>query len=342
LVVAVVVLAAVVAAAIVGAWSRARTSSDPVEPRVEERWLVTWLLRHPRWGRQATWLDRNVVGGLLLVIALATLLVVAVVVGWLLDSVRSGSGLAGWDRSVADWGSHHATDTSTAVLDAVTDLGGSGYLLAAVIVVAVADVARRRNVHVVLFLGAVLGGVVLVNNALKWLVLRERPDVPHLVGASGSSFPSGHSAAATATWFALALVVSRRWSRRGRVVAAVVAAAIAVTVAASRALLGVHWLTDVLAGVMVGWGWFTLCALVFGGRVQRLGSPADTVAAVSTAAASQLRSGGDGEHRGGPAPGLAALEGHRRPIAGELEDADVIGEERAVDDLPARRIRSRS
>lgn len=144
MVVAVVVLAAVVAAAVVGGWSRARTYGNPVEPRAEERWLVSWLLRHPRWGRLATWLDRNVVGGLLLVTAFATLIVVAVVVGWLLDGVRAGSGLAGWDRSVADWGSHHATDTSTAVLDAMTDLGGSGYLLVAVTVVAVADYVRRR------------------------------------------------------------------------------------------------------------------------------------------------------------------------------------------------------
>jgi undecaprenyl-diphosphatase len=50
-------------------------------------------------------------------------------------------------------------------------------------------------------------------------------------------------------------------------------------VAASRALLGVHWLTDVVAGVAVGWGWFLLVALVFGGRIQRLGEPVERAAA---------------------------------------------------------------
>ena len=103
----------------------------------------------------------------------------------------------------------------------------------------------------------------------------ERPDVDHLSGSSGSSFPSGHSAAAAAAWCALALVLSPvAGRRRGRAIAAAVATMVALAVAASRALLGVHWLTDVIAGLMVGWGWFFLSSLAFGGRLQRLGEPA--------------------------------------------------------------------
>jgi membrane-associated phospholipid phosphatase len=142
-----------------------------------------------------------------------------------------------------------------------------------VVIVAAADYVRQRNVHVVVFLFVVLGGVALVNNGLKLLVERERPDVTHLVGAAGTSFPSGHSAAAAATWFAVALVIGRHSPRWTRAALAAAATVIAVTVAASRALLGVHWLTDVVAGTLVGWGWFLLSALVFGGRLQRLGDP---------------------------------------------------------------------
>jgi undecaprenyl-diphosphatase len=45
------------------------------------------------------------------------------------------------------------------------------------------------------------------------------------------------------------------------------------SVAASRALLGVHWLSDVIAGLAIGWGWFMIVAIIFGGRAQRLGDP---------------------------------------------------------------------
>jgi membrane-associated phospholipid phosphatase len=36
----------------------------------------------------------------------------------------------------------------------------------------------------------------------------------------------------------------------------------------------VHWLTDVIAGLIVGWSWFFIVAVIFGGRLQRFGDPA--------------------------------------------------------------------
>ena len=214
----------------------------------------------------------------MLVAALAIVLVTALAVGAIFDMVDRRAGLAAWDQALAAWGSRNASSWSTSALDRITDLGATAVLAVIVVAVAVYDVARHRNLNVAWFLLVVVGGVALINNALKWFVDRERPEVTHLVGTSGSSFPSGHSAAAAATWFALALVIARRWSRRRRAIAAATAALISVAVAASRALLGVHWLTDVVAGLLVGWGWFLLSALVFGGRLQRLGDPADRVA----------------------------------------------------------------
>jgi membrane-associated phospholipid phosphatase len=283
----VVVLVAVAASGGVWALSRSPVGPDPIDPAREERWLVGWLLRHSRLGATARSIDRKVAGGLMLVVALATVFVTAFVVGILFDMVDRDSGLAVWDRAVAEWGSRKATGWSTTLLDVLTDLGGSAYLAAVFAAVAIWDFRRKRNANVVVFLLVVLVGVVLINNGLKLIVDRDRPDVAHLVGTSGSSFPSGHSAAAAAGWFALALVVARHWSRRGRAAAAAIATVIAIAVAASRALLGVHWLTDVIAGVVVGWGWFLLSALAFGGRLQRLGAPAEvaTVELVHAAAA---------------------------------------------------------
>ena len=59
------------------------------------------------------------------------------------------------------------------------------------------------------------------------------------------------------------------------------AVAVAIGVAASRVLLGVHWLSDVVAGLAFGWGWFALCAVAFGGRFLTFGQPAEKATRVA-------------------------------------------------------------
>ena len=149
-------------------------------------------------------------------------------------------------------------------------------------VVGIVDWFRRRDLSSLLFLLTVGFGVLLINNGLKLLIMRERPPGAALLHPSGSSFPSGHSAAAAACWLAIALVVGRWVRPRFRPYISAAAVGIACMVATSRALLGVHWLTDVIAGVFVGWAWFMIVAIAFGGRNQELGQPVEQVARQET------------------------------------------------------------
>lgn len=249
------------------------------DPAPMERWFVDHVARIPGARRVVHSLDRHVWGGAMVGLAFGAVLGAAALVGWILSTVDDDRGFARFDTAVAEWGSEHATPLSSDVLRLITYLGSSVLLLILMTVVGLVVVWRRAGHRwsVLGFLLTVGIGVSLINNALKWMVMRDRPQIDQLVGSGGSSFPSGHSAAAAACWAALALVVSSRmWLRHRRFIAAA-AVAIAVLVAASRVLLGVHWLTDVIAGVIVGWTWFFLVALVFGGRLQRFGEPAKRI-----------------------------------------------------------------
>jgi hypothetical protein len=132
---------------------------------------------------------------------------------------------------------------------------------------------------VLAFLVTVVVGQNLIANSVKALVERERPPVPHLAPSSGFSFPSGHTAAAAATWAAVVLVLGRGRPFRSKAWLAAGAAAVTVAVAASRVLLGVHWLTDVIGGAALGFGWFVVCSVAFGGALLHFGAPAERVEA---------------------------------------------------------------
>jgi undecaprenyl-diphosphatase len=248
---------------------------DPVDPGVEERAAARAIHRHPRLRRFLVQrLDRESAGGLLLTLAFVITLATALVVGLVFDMVDEQAGLARWDASVARWGADHAGSRATDIMHWVTHLGSSAVVISVLAVTALFVHLRHGKREVWLFVAAVGLGQLLINNLLKLIVDRERPQVHQLVEAAGSSFPSGHSCAAAASWAAVALLLGRGRSPRVRAALAAGAVLIAVAVATSRALLGVHWLTDVFAGLMLGWGWFLLVAVVFGGRAQRLGDVA--------------------------------------------------------------------
>src|SRR5205085_7242138 len=161
--------------------------------------------------------------------------------------------LARYDSSAARWGANHATSTSTRVLRDISVLGGTLAMIIVGVVVAVSEWIRSRRAAVIGFMATVIVGQTVIMNVTKFLVDRPRPDIHRLTGFSGSSFPSGHATAAAATFAVVALLLGRRRSRSVRNTLAGLAVGVSVLVAGTRVLLGVHWFTDVLAGMALGW-----------------------------------------------------------------------------------------
>jgi undecaprenyl-diphosphatase len=117
----------------------------------------------------------------------------------------------------------------------------------------------------------------MVTLAIKHLADRARPTLNPLAATLGPSFPSGHSSTSAAFYAASALLLARRRSAVWRSLLAGASVAVAVAVASSRVLLDVHWLSDVIAGTMLGWSWFALSSIAFGGRLLRFAAPVERV-----------------------------------------------------------------
>jgi undecaprenyl-diphosphatase len=138
----------------------------------------------------------------------------------------------------------------------VVTWAGSAFLLVPLAVLCCLLLARAGLRGEALAVALSLGGAMLISDLVKALTSRPRPSVEHLQRVTGSSFPSGHTMQASAFWLSIALALCAA-GLPSRVVRAALAAAVllALVVAWSRVYLGVHYPSDVVAGLLLGGGW---------------------------------------------------------------------------------------
>jgi membrane-associated phospholipid phosphatase len=195
------------------------------------------------------------------------LAVVLVALGWLLAKVVHDDGIGRADSSLSRWLEHRRTDQLNDVTAYLTEAGGTLTIaILAVLAVATTAMVWRRWREPMLVAVAVTGevGIFLL---VTMLVDRERPPVKQLDDAPPtSSFPSGHTAAAIGLYGALAVLANARArSALVRGLFLTIAVVVPLLVAASRLYRGMHYLTDVLGGVLLGTAW--LYAAVHGIRL---------------------------------------------------------------------------
>jgi undecaprenyl-diphosphatase len=181
-------------------------------------------------------------------------------------AVALGTPLAGLDERVSAGLNEHARHSpgTVAFFLAVTHLGDTKTLLALGLVVALVLLLWVRRPMLAAVWALALLSVAGTNEGAKHLFQRHRPSyVGEFTHATGDSFPSGHAAGSASVYGLLAwLLVLAIKPRAGRVAVVAGAVLVAGLVAFSRVYLGVHYLSDVLAGAAGGVAWVCVAVLV--------------------------------------------------------------------------------
>jgi undecaprenyl-diphosphatase len=179
--------------------------------------------------------------------------------GLLLVGPFAGGRVERWDLEIARWFVDHRTARWSSLAEAGTWMAETVTVPAVLFVAVVVAWRISDNVAAPVFLVLAVGGEKLIYLLSSLIVGRDRPPVP-TVGTSyaTSSFPSGHVASAVTLYGSIALVIALRRSPAVRAGLLAVVGLIATVVALCRMYTGFHYLSDSVAGVLVGALWLTV------------------------------------------------------------------------------------
>lgn len=238
-------------------------------------------------------LDPGTRYGLRLTLFLIAMSLVAVPFAWLVVEITSDSGVVEFDKAAAEQLIELKTGVPwlSKLLNAISLLGHPIWFWFLIGSLSIYLWLRHRRRLVAFLLASTLGGS-LLNTVVKVTISRPRPtfrDPAAILHQEGKSFPSGHTMSSTIAYGALLLIFLPLIPRRFRPWAVAGVFTLVGLIGASRLGLGVHFVSDVAGGFILGLAWLTASTAAFSiWRVERGGRPVKPMSGVEPEAERDL------------------------------------------------------
>ncbi len=153
-------------------------------------------------------------------------------------------------------------DSLTPILKVITELGGVAFTVVAGVLIFIFCKKIRW------FVTFDLVGVTLINQLLKHIIRRPRPNILRLVEESGYSFPSGHSMVSMTFYGIIIYLVYKNVNDKYlKWLLITLLSLLILAIGFSRVYVGVHYFTDVIGGFLLGLAYLVIYVNIYNNRV---------------------------------------------------------------------------
>lgn len=171
-----------------------------------------------------------------------------------------------FDESAFKFIAPHITDGRTDIMNFISFLGKHSFLIPIIFTMILVALFMKKF-WMAIRITLVLITSLLLMSLLKRLLHRPRPSDPLVEGITNFSFPSGHAFMAVA-FYGLLVWMSAVYITKTTLQRLLIALFICIilSIAFSRVYLRVHYATDVIAGLSIGFIWLSFCLWVIDKR----------------------------------------------------------------------------
>lgn len=176
----------------------------------------------------------------------------------------SGKRIVQFDQNVISFIQGFESSIVTSIMKFFTFVGSLPVVLVIVLIaLIILDKVLKHRTELLLFVVVMIGTPVL-NQLLKFVFQRARPDLHRLIEVGGYSFPSGHAMNAFAVYGILSFLLWRHIpTRLGRTTLIMISGLFIFLIGTSRIYLGVHYPSDIIGGYFASSFWLAFAIWLF-------------------------------------------------------------------------------